>query len=128
MILFGTRSIVRVVPHGVRAARFCGKCHAVSELVEHRARRYFTLYFLPVFPIETAEHVLRCSRCKSTYHMAARGDRTPAAETSSRDRDTLSCPYCQQMLRIPARAEGVVTLRCRACRGEFSIRRNAGSS
>jgi hypothetical protein len=76
LILFGTKTVFREVPDGRRVTEVCGRCRAASTLVEHRARRYFTLYFVPVLPISAAETVLHRARCEATYHWEGRLDIT----------------------------------------------------
>jgi uncharacterized protein YbaR (Trm112 family) len=98
----------------------------VSELVEHRVRRYFTLYFLPVVPISAEERVLRCARCQSTY-FATPEDYARAASASGPDPDVLRCPYCRQLLRVPRKAGDSLKLRCKRCRGEFDIEKSRSS-
>jgi hypothetical protein len=125
MIFFGTKSVVRAVGGGLRVTRPCGKCRGVSELVEHSARRYFTLYFVPVLPIGAAERVLRCTRCEATY-LPTPEDYARVAPSSGSDPDVIQCPYCRQQLRVPKEPGGSLKLRCKVCRGEFDIakRRN----
>lgn len=128
MIIFGTKSVTREVEGGVRERHMCARCDSLSELVEHTTRQYVTLYFLPIVPIGAAERMLRCTRCQTSYHMSARGNR-PSPEggthgSTDHDTDMLHCPYCQQRLRVPPNSSGPVTLRCPACRGEFTIERN----
>lgn len=124
MIVFGTKSVSRVVPQGRRETRVCGKCQMLTELVEHRIRRYFTLYFVPLIAISAAESVMQCERCESMYHLTASDYASAATPHAAPGSDTVSCPCCQQVLRVPNTSTGALKLRCQACRGEFSIERN----
>jgi len=48
----------------------CPHCQADSEYKHLRSRRWFTVFFLPVIPLnKLGEHVL-CQRCASTFRMA----------------------------------------------------------
>ena len=59
MIIFGTKGTAKVL--GV-LAYVCGICgnEAAQRLVERR--RWFTLFFIPLFPFST-KHVITCAYC-----------------------------------------------------------------
>ena len=66
-IIFGTRSS----PSVVRAGMFLCPCCTTPEAYDLvRVRQYFTLFFLPVFPIGTRGQYVECGRCGSTYDEA----------------------------------------------------------
>ncbi len=60
MIIFGTRLRHRKIGEG---EFFCPKCQT-NRLYHHkRAARYFTLYFLPVIPIQQLGEFIECQTC-----------------------------------------------------------------
>lgn len=93
LIIFGFRIFYRTVGQGVFHCRKCGG----DRRYRHRSgRRYFTLFFIPVIPLNrTGDHV-QCLTCKTRYVM-----------------DVLSLPTAAQMqAALPAgmRAAAVIML------------------
>lgn len=43
----------------------CPSCQGNLEL--HDLKRWFTLYFIPIFPFSTIETCYKCDKCKQTY-------------------------------------------------------------
>lgn len=67
IIIFGTKG--RVVPDGsaskqTTTCRYCGEIVAMEPV---RNKRYFTLFFVPVFPLEKGEAAWRCPNCKKLF-------------------------------------------------------------
>ncbi|PQO26297.1 zinc-ribbon domain-containing protein [Blastopirellula marina] len=46
---------------------FCPGCRNDSGYAHQRVQRYFTLYFIPLFPINTVGEYLQCHTCGSQY-------------------------------------------------------------
>jgi hypothetical protein len=93
LIIFGFRVFYRTLGQGVFHCRKCGG----DRQYRHRAgRRFFTLFFIPVIPLnKTGEHV-QCLTCKTRYVM-----------------DVLSLPTAAQMqtaLPTGMRAAAVIML------------------
>lgn len=65
-ILFGWRGFTRTVGSG---EFFCPKCG--KAFIEHkRMRRYFTLFFIPVIPLDVIQEYALCRTCGGTYQQA----------------------------------------------------------
>ncbi len=67
IIIFGTRG--RVVADGspsrqTTTCRYCGNIVAMEPV---RNKRYFTLFFIPIFPLEKGETAWRCPNCKKLF-------------------------------------------------------------
>jgi zinc-ribbon family len=93
LIIFGFRVFYHTLGQGVFHCRKCGG----DRQYRHRAgRRYFTLFFIPVIPLnKTGEHV-QCLTCKTRYVL-----------------DVLNLPTAAQMqaaLPVGMRAAAVVML------------------
>lgn len=69
MIIFGTRHRKVPVPNGKSKNALCPNCGCERLLTEHRIRPYFTLYFIPVFPVGKGTSVMTCTACGSDYVM-----------------------------------------------------------
>jgi len=67
IFIWGWRAVSLLLGTGVF---HCPHCQADSEYKHLRSRRWFTVLFLPVIPLnKLGEHVL-CQRCGSTFRMA----------------------------------------------------------
>jgi hypothetical protein len=64
MIIWGWRSLTSTMSTGPFA---CPECQAEANYAKKRARRFFTLYFIPVIPLNTLGEWIECARCKSSY-------------------------------------------------------------
>lgn len=69
MIIFGTRGITTTVERG---NFLCPSCSRNSY--EHkRVRRFFTLFFIPLIPLDVVGEYIECEYCKGTYDMLVLG-------------------------------------------------------
>jgi tellurite resistance protein len=67
LIIFGTRGVTSVVASG----RFnCPGCDSERAYVHKRVRRFFTLYFIPIIPLDTIGEYVECQHCSDTYKPA----------------------------------------------------------
>ncbi|MEP7288690.1 MAG: zinc-ribbon domain-containing protein [Chloroflexota bacterium] len=64
MIIFGSRN--RTVKKAA-GEFFCPKCRAVRLYQLKKVAQYFTLYFIPIFPIKQLGEYVECEFCKTTY-------------------------------------------------------------
>ena len=79
MIIFGTRGITTTPGSG----NFnCPSCNTVQNYHLKRVRRFFTLYFIPVIPLDKLGEYVECSVCKDTYEPNIL-EYDPAADTAS---------------------------------------------
>lgn len=64
MIIFGTRGVT----FGGRAGEFhCPACGARQPYEHKTVRRFFTLYFIPVLPLDKLGEYIECQTCRRTY-------------------------------------------------------------
>jgi uncharacterized tellurite resistance protein B-like protein len=64
MIIFGTRGITYNNAEG----RFhCPRCRSEQGYHQKRVRRFFTLYFIPVIPLDLLAEYIDCDACRSTW-------------------------------------------------------------
>lgn len=64
MIIFGTRGITTTPERGTF---FCPRCNSNQNYNLKRVRRFFTLYFIPVIPLDKLGEYVECPRCQGTY-------------------------------------------------------------
>jgi hypothetical protein len=63
-IIWGLRVIYRTISQGVF---FCRKCGGDRDYRHRAGRRFVTVFFIPLIPLnKTGEHV-QCARCKTRY-------------------------------------------------------------
>ncbi len=66
-IIFGTRGIKHTVSESPVLSNSCPNCNDGS-LVNKLYRRWFTLFFIPVIPLDIVDRFYECDRCKSAYN------------------------------------------------------------
>jgi hypothetical protein len=60
MIIWGSKGRERTVASG---EFYCPQCLGHSPYIRRRVSRYFTLYFIPLFPLETYGEYVECRTC-----------------------------------------------------------------
>jgi tellurite resistance protein len=64
LIIFGTRGVT----YGSEGGQFyCPDCDAREQYRHRKVRRFFTLYFIPLIPLDLLGEYVECQRCTSTY-------------------------------------------------------------
>ena len=64
MIIFGTRGITTTPEQG---DFHCPSCNCTQHYGLKRVRRFFTLYFIPLIPLDKLGEYVECDCCKDTY-------------------------------------------------------------
>lgn len=64
MIIFGTRGVTTTPEKGDFN---CPSCTSVQKYGLKRVRRFFTLYFIPLIPLDKLGEYVECVSCKDTY-------------------------------------------------------------
>lgn len=68
MIIFGTRTTNPTAGQGMFN---CPRCGPQKPYIHKKAKRWFTLYFIPVIPLGTAGEYVECGACAGTFDMDA---------------------------------------------------------
>ena len=75
MIIWGTRGREIEVTTG----QFnCPKCQTVRPYKHKRVARYFTLFFIPLFPIQKLGDFIECQACRQTYKLEVLNYKPPS--------------------------------------------------
>jgi hypothetical protein len=132
-LLLGAKSVKRPVKNGLRLRRRCARCQYLSDLREHSFRQYFTLFFIPLFPISKGESLLVCDRCGATFYIqpedylesereavihsagAIEKESLPDAEKL-----VIVCDHCEGRLRIPMTGRRLLVT-CPHCKRQFEV-------
>ena len=123
-ILFGSKIVKSVVKDGLSLRKRCAKCQLLSDLQEHSFRQFFTIFFIPIFPISKGESLLVCKRCGATFYIQPEDHVEALAENSSRslapdaEKLVIVCDHCEGRLRIPM-TERRLRVTCPHCKREF---------
>ena len=64
LIIFGTRGVT----YGSEGGQFyCPDCDGEKAYKHRKVRRFFTLYFIPLIPLDLLGEYIECQTCTSTY-------------------------------------------------------------
>lgn len=69
LIIFGTRGVTYTKESG---EFHCPGC-AAKDYRQRRVRRFFTLYFIPLLPLDLLGEYVECSQCKATWDLEVLG-------------------------------------------------------
>jgi tellurite resistance protein len=64
LIIFGTRGVRMASDSGSFHCPVCGP----QSYTHHTVRRFFTLYFIPIIPLDVIGTYIECGRCDRSYH------------------------------------------------------------
>lgn len=64
MLIWGTTRLKSAVGSGIFN---CPNCESESPYTKKKATEFFTLYFIPVFPIASRGHVIECDVCRGSF-------------------------------------------------------------
>ncbi len=64
MIIFGTRGVTSTKGNG---RFFCPQCGHERPYEAKRMRRFFTLYFIPVIPLDVLQEWVECAQCRQAF-------------------------------------------------------------
>ena len=66
MIIWGLRVFYRTIGQGVF---HCRKCGGDRQYAHRAGRRFFTLFFIPIIPLNRVGEHVQCTTCKTRYVM-----------------------------------------------------------
>jgi hypothetical protein len=91
VIIWGSTTKNNVVDQG---EFYCPRCRAFAHYSRHAVRQYFTLYFIPLFPMGTLAEYIECQKCLGNFEPAV-------CDLSAGQIEGLlqpwSCPGCQNL-------------------------------
>ena len=65
MIIWGTTGITSTKAKG---EFYCPKCDGRAPYQRKSVRRFFTLYFIPLIPLDKAGEFIRCGKCRTDFN------------------------------------------------------------
>jgi len=66
MIIFGTKPRMKTIASGTF---FCPKCQTTRDYERKKGKNYFTLYFVPIFPVGDLGEFVECQTCHLTFNV-----------------------------------------------------------
>lgn len=63
-LIFGTRGVTGTSDRG---RFFCPRCGSEQDYAHKRVRRFFTLFFVPLVPLDRVGEYVECDGCKGTF-------------------------------------------------------------
>ncbi len=75
MIIFGTRGVTYSAGSG---DFYCPQCQSSLPYRHRRVRRFFTLYFIPLIPLNLHGEYIECQQCRGTYRLDVLNSAAPA--------------------------------------------------
>jgi len=77
-IIYGSRALTKKINEG---QFYCPNCDDVDIDYEHKtSRQWFTLYWIPIFPVGSAIEFIECCECKQTFQESVLDIEPPTAE------------------------------------------------
>ena len=101
-IIFGTRGVTSTKDKG---QFHCPQCGGGSPFKHKSVRRFFTLYFIPLIPLDNLGEYVECGSCQGTYHKDILGY-NPANE--GRQVQALFMVAMKQVMIAMLLADGVI--------------------
>lgn len=102
MIIFGTRGITTTPETGEFR---CPRCGPNTAFGRKRVRRFFTLYFIPVIPLNALGEYIECQTCNNTYDVEVLDYNPEIQEQAFQSQFELAI---KQVMILMALADGVV--------------------
>jgi tetratricopeptide (TPR) repeat protein len=103
ILLFGTRPIISNDPDAGSVNTVCPRCGQRADIVGKVYRPWFTLFFIPVFPIGGAKRFSQCSNCGAQFMVDARQIQQQAAASDQQQMQRAITLY-NSMRASPANA------------------------
>src|SRR5688500_576467 len=64
LIIWGSRNVINTESTG---QFLCPRCNQTRSYKLQNARKFFTLYFIPIFPLEDLGNFVECQACHMQY-------------------------------------------------------------
>lgn len=126
-IIWGTKNIDKKVDNGIVVKKLCPKCRENRDLHEFKKEKYFSLFFLPIFPYGSEKSsFLKCLNCDTDYYLspedALLNDKSRLLEFDNRV--IVMCPSCKTKLKIKPFDKDEVKIKCGNCKHLFFVKKN----
>jgi tetratricopeptide (TPR) repeat protein len=93
IMLFGTRNIVSGGATDEPIDTRCPRCGAASAMIGKTVRPWFTLLFLPLFPVGSARTFTQCTNCQASFAVAPQQLASQAARVDAKQNERAIAMY-----------------------------------
>ncbi len=121
IFVWGSKWKYKVKPNGLHVEKYCSECHIRGEFFEVVPTKYFTAYWIPLFPTETKESVLECPNCHEHLYIQQSDYLSAMKKQQTGTLCMFICEGCGQKLRVPQKAN-TIKVTCPSCRDTFNVR------
>jgi hypothetical protein len=101
-------TVTRYPDTGFFTSKSCPSCHQYVEMHEVAPTKYFSIFWIPLFPLGKKAPILECPICHERFYSAPSDNMyrraNPFAETKTaiaENPDVTTCKSCGQKLRLP---------------------------
>ena len=103
-IIFGTRGVKSTKEEG---QFHCPQCNSSQHYRHRSVRRFFTLYFIPLIPLDKLGEYVECSSCRNTYikrilEMSPVAERATGTSAHMGGTQTISTPAGEVAMAVSA--------------------------
>lgn len=102
-IIFGTTELTFTKSRG---EFFCPACGAKRDYQEKSIRNFFTLYFIPLIPLNQVGHVIMCGTCQGTFTNEVL---TMDEESMRNAHQRQFAEHCRRLMILMMLADGVAS-------------------
>ena len=67
IIVYGTKNKIKNL--GIVGKYECSRCNNISDLQFMSSQQWFTLFWIPIFPISKKQEFMQCSICHQNYQV-----------------------------------------------------------
>ena len=111
MIIFGTKGRVRPSKERDELQNACPQCQNHLKLSD--LKRWFTLYFIPIFPFQHVDTFYYCKNCKGSYKKEARSQLLGGKKNQEQLQKEVSRAFGETLivcLSFMAKADGNISM------------------
>ena len=122
-VIWGNKWRHKTKGNGLRVEKFCPECDRRGEFFEVVPTEYFTLFFIPIFRLDTKKPLLECPNCHTRFYIQPQ-DYLSGVKTFSKSNNDgeikkedciIVCENCGKKLRVPRRDDRIKGA-CPSCR------------
>jgi tetratricopeptide (TPR) repeat protein len=101
ILLFGTRAITSADHSAPSVNTVCPRCSRQTEMLGKTYRTWFTLFFIPVFPVSGAHPISQCRLCGAKFPVSTR-ELSSRVASSDREQSARAIAMYNSLRNSPA--------------------------